>query len=501
MGIIQKQAVRGTIYSYLGVGVGFITTVLLYPRIFSTSEIGLLRLLVAYSALFAQFATLGFPRVTTMMFTYFRDHEKKHNGFLFIALMVSFAGLILSLIGLLILKPWILGKGLEKSLLFSEYFYYIIPLVIFTLYYLVFDNYYKVLFNSVQGTFLKEFFQRVLIFTACILMLLGLIDFHTFVLLFLFAFLIPALVLLVLLIRDKQFFLKPDFSFLNPELSKRMVNVSFFGILTSFSGILVLNIDSIMINAYLDLSHTGIYAITFYFGQVILIPSRSLLKISSVVIADSWKNKDTDTINKIYYKSCLNQAIIGSLLLIGIWANIHNIFNEGLLGQEFEAGKYVIFFIGLASLIQMSGGTSNMILFTSHAYRVHTYFMAILVTLLIISNLILIPVIGITGAALASAISFLLFNIIKFVYLNRKFGFRPYDHRIILVFLIAAGVYGINLLIPQFSNFIIDILIRSIIIACIFIFLILVLKISEEANKNFYEFMQRTGIKKKNGKN
>lgn len=500
MGIIQKQAVRGTIYSYLGVGVGFITIVLLYPRIFSTSEIGLLRLLVAYSALFAQFATLGFPRVTTMMFTYFRDQDRKHHGFLFIALTVSLIGLIASLIGLLILKPYILGKGLEKSVLFSDYFYYIIPLIIFTLYYLVFDNYYKVLFNSVQGTFLKEFFQRILIFVSCILMLFGLIEFSTFVILFLIAFLMPALVLLILLIRDKQFFLKPDFSFLNPELSKRMVNVGFFGILTSFSGILVLNIDSIMINAYLDLSSTGIYAITFYFGQVILIPSRSLLKISSVVIADSWKNNDRSIINKIYYKSCLNQAIIGSLLFIGIWANIHNVFNEGLLGQEFEPGKYVIFFIALASLIQMAGGTSNMILFTSHAYRVHTYFMAILVTLLVLSNVIFIPIVGITGAALASAISFLIFNIIKFIYLRRKFGFKPYDFRIFIVFLIAAGVYGINLLIPHFQNFIVDILIRSVIIAAIFIFLVLVFGISEEANKSLDNIFERIGLKKKNDK-
>ncbi|MCF8233223.1 MAG: polysaccharide biosynthesis C-terminal domain-containing protein [Bacteroidales bacterium] len=485
MGIIQKQAVRGTIYSYLGIGIGFVTTVLLYPRIFSQTEIGLLRLLVAYSVLFAQFASLGFPRATTMLFTYFRDKEKKHNGFLFITLMVSFIGLIIALILLFTLKPYIIGRGAEKSEIFSEYFYYIIPLVVFTLYYLVFDNYYKVLFNSVQGTFLKEFFQRIFILLASVFVLLGIIDFKTYVIVFLISYLLPTLILLILLIRDRQFFLKPDFSILTSGFRKKIISVSFFGILTSFSGILVLNIDSIMVNAYLNLESTGIYAITFYFGQVILISSRSLLKISSVVIADSWKNNDSKTINTIYYKSCLNQAIIASLLFIGIWGNIHNIFDEHLLGSAYEPGKYVILFISLACLIQMAGGTSNMILFTSPAYRIHTYLMAVLVVILIFSNVLFIPVLGITGAALASAISFFVFNVIKYIYLSKRFGFRPYDHRILLVFLIAGFVYLLNLLIPQLDNFYMDIIIRSAMMTIVFTALILLFKLSVEINDNF----------------
>ena len=258
MGVIKKQAIQGTIYSYLGVLVGFVTTLLIYPKIFSEEQIGLIRILVAYSALFAQFATLGFPRVTTMMFTYFRNYEKKHHGFFHIAVLVSLAGLILSLIFLLSLQPYILGKGEEKSLLFSEYFYFIIPLLIASLFFIVFDNYYKVLFNAVRGTFLKEFLQRILILINTLLYLFNLIDFKSFIVLFVISFLLPTLIMMGLLMRDKQFSLKPDYAFLDKALRKKMINVSFFGILTSFSGILVLNIDSIMINEFLDLGSTGI---------------------------------------------------------------------------------------------------------------------------------------------------------------------------------------------------------------------------------------------------
>jgi len=493
LGIIQKQAIKGTVYSYLGVGIGFITTVIIYPEAFSTSEIGLLRLLIAYSTIFSQLATLGFPRVTTMMFTYFRDKEKKHHGFMFIAIMVNLAGLIISLLLLFIFKGVIIGNE-GKSELLARFFYYIIPLLVFSLFYNLFDNYYKVLYNSVQGTFLKEFIQRIIIMAGATLFLFNVISFTTYLLVFLVAFLVPPAVLFVLLKNEGEFSLTPDLKFLDKNLRKKLFNVSLFGILTSFSGILVLNIDSIMIIYYLNLSLTGIYATTFFFGQLILIPSRSLLKISSVVIADSWKTNDINTINTIYFKSCLNQLIIGGLFLAGIWGNIDNIFNEHFLGSKFEPGKYVILFISIASLIQMAGGTSNMILFTSALYRVHTYFMLLLIVLLVASNMVLIPVAGITGAAIASALSFLIFNIIKYLYLKHTFRFKPYNYKSILAILVIVASYLASLAIPQFENFIIDIIVRSSFITFVYLGLIVLLGISEEIDRYFYNFINYFSI-------
>ncbi|MHA1695338.1 MAG: hypothetical protein ACTSUG_08765 [Candidatus Helarchaeota archaeon] len=47
MGIIQKQTIKGTIYTYLGVALGFVNIGLLTPKIFSTDQIGLTNILVA----------------------------------------------------------------------------------------------------------------------------------------------------------------------------------------------------------------------------------------------------------------------------------------------------------------------------------------------------------------------------------------------------------------------------------------------------------------------
>jgi len=145
LGIIQKQSIAGTIYSYIGVALGFITVAILFPRILSTEEVGLLRVIVSYAILFAQFAGLGFSAVSIKMFPHFRDPDKKHHGFLGLSLLVPLVGLLIALITYLALKPFIIDQSQDKSALFNEYFYYVIPLIVFTLLFVVFDTYFRIL--------------------------------------------------------------------------------------------------------------------------------------------------------------------------------------------------------------------------------------------------------------------------------------------------------------------------------------------------------------------
>jgi len=92
---------------------------------------------------------------------------------------------------------------------------------------------------------------------------------------------------------------------------------------------------------------------------------------------------------------------------------------------------------------------------------------------------------GIVGAALASALSHLVFNSIKFVFLRLKFGFQPYNYKFLLIIAIAALAYGAGLLIPVMDNFVFDIIVRSVVISVVFGSLILLFKISDEITIKF----------------
>jgi len=481
LGVIQKQSISGTIYSYLGVLLGFITTGWLFPRLLSTEQVGLLRILVSYSVLFAQFASLGINSVSVKLFPYFRDSAKKHHGFLGLTLLVGIAGLILSTGIYLLLKPLFLAHANGKSSLFLNYFYYVVPLILFTLLFSLFDTYYRVLYNAVKGIIYKEVVQRLFILAAILLYFFELIDFQWLVILYVLAFILPALFLMGTLIKDKMFFVRPDLNFIDKKMAREMMNVAFFGILASFSGVLVLNIDVIMVNQYLGLGAAGIYTIAFFFGTLILVPMRTMGKISSVVIADAWKINDRKTIMDIYRKSSISLSIIGFLLFIGIWGNLDNIFH--IVGKDYTAGKYVILFIGLANLSDLFMGVSPHIILNSKHYRWLSYLLFVFAFLLIVTNILLIPRYGITGAALASLFSKYIYNSLKFIFLYKQYKFQPFSYRHLEIILFAFLSWYLSTLIPVLNHFILDLVVRSAFISMAFLLPVYFFKVSEDINQ------------------
>jgi O-antigen/teichoic acid export membrane protein len=230
----------------------------------------------------------------------------------------------------------------------------------------------------------------------------------------------------------------------------------------------------------IDLSATGIYSISLLFGGIVSLPSRSLTRISTSVIADAWKTDDIETIKTVYYKSCLNQTIIGGLVLAGIWANISNVFH--ILPTEFTSGKYVIFYFGLSAFFTMMSGVSSSILSQSKYYRYNTYFTILFGLMVIGTNLILIPAFGITGAALAALICSVSNHLIQMIFLYIKFRLLPYDLKILIVLLITVITYLLSLLLPELSNFILDIIVRSTLMTIVFGSLIILLKVSKDVN-------------------
>jgi len=177
----------------------------------------------------------------------------------------------------------------------------------------------------------------------------------------------------------------------------------------------------------------------------------------------------------------VNQYILGSYLLLGIWLNIDNIFK--IIPPEYEAGKYVIFFIGMSNLIRMTGGIDTALIGYSKYYKYNTLFIFLLLFFSVITNWILIPILSLTGAAIASTISVLLFVIIKFVFIKKKFDFQPYNIRYVYVLLISLGTYFLIAQLPAFSNPYLDVFVRGCLITGLFVPLVYLSKASSDVNK------------------
>lgn len=492
MGVIKRQTIKGSVYSYLGVAIGFLVTIISI-KLLSTDQIGLTAILVAVSGIYSQFSTLGFTKVIERLFPYFRSEDNKHNGFLSITVLVGLTGFIISLISFFLLKPYIVEHYQAKSPLLVEYIWYLVPLIFFRMYSVMLDTYNKMLFDATTGTILNDFVYRV-----GNLMLLGAfylkwIGFTEFITGYVFFLSLPAIYLTGLLLYRGQFNLQIRRGFIKPALRKEMISLSLFGIIGGVSSIALKQVDTIMLNAYTDLSTTGVYSIIFYFGTVVLIPSVALGKISSTIIADSWKNNDLKTISDIYFKSSINQLFFSLLLFILIAANVENVIQ--LLGQKYLGTEWVIVLISLSSLIVASTGSSVQIIGTSHKYKIQTYSLGVLVLLSVIFYSIFIPILGMTGAALGSLLSVAGASLLRVFYLHRNMKLFPY--RLIHLKCLAFGILAflVGKFFPVIGNYFIDLIIRSSVISVVFIGLCYFFPVSDELNRIIDQALKLLKIK------
>ncbi|RZL00351.1 MAG: hypothetical protein EOO62_24045, partial [Hymenobacter sp.] len=75
MGIVQRQGLRNTVISYIGLGIGFVNTTLVLPRLLAPAQLGLTQVLVSLATLGALVSALGFTNTTLRYFPYFRNRE------------------------------------------------------------------------------------------------------------------------------------------------------------------------------------------------------------------------------------------------------------------------------------------------------------------------------------------------------------------------------------------------------------------------------------------
>ncbi len=482
MGIIGKQTIKGSFFSYLGVAFGFITVGILWPRLLDPEQIGVINFLIAISAILAHIGSLGINSVSIRLFPYFRDKETRHHGFLFMALLFLSAGIIIIFIYYFLFKERIIANNTGKSFLVARYAYFIIPFTIATLLFNLFDSLHKVIYNAVIGVFVKDFIFRLLNLVLILLYAWLAFRFNLFLNIYFIIFSIPALVLIISLYRTHQFDLSADPGFVRKDMRRSVADVSLFGLMGGMGTLIISNIDKIMINRFIDLEATGIYSIAFLFGAIITLPSRPLSKIATTIIAESWKKNDTETIRTIYSKSCLNQFIFAGLVFLLVWLNIDLVFQ--IIPPAYETGKYVILFMSLAGLVEMATGLNGMILSTSKYYRYQSIFIFFLLFLVILTNWIFIPKFGITGAAIASLLSTIIYNLVRAGFLYLKFKMQPFNYK----FLIIAAVLLLAYLAGSYLQTIDHWLLRTVLIILsvlvLYLIPILLLKVSVDINSS-----------------
>lgn len=492
MGVIRKQSVKSSLLIYIGIAVGFVNSAILLPKFFSPEEVGLLGFLNSLSSVFSIVASFGIPLITIKLFPEFRSEEKKHSNFFGFLLLTSFIGI---------------GFGLSAFWLFSDLFissknaarYYPLFAGMFALAFAGrvlfrnFDGYARMLFHSVTGAFLENVFMKLVILLTAIVVILWGLSYDWLFIGYSIALSSTGIGILFYVLRfDNGWNPSTFFTAVKPR-KKEMMTIGLFGILGGLGTIIVLEVDRLMVSNMLGLSANGIYTVAFFFGVFVSTPARGLRRIAQVVISDSWQQNDLDNVAKIYRKSCNNQLLIAGYLFLCIWFGIDYVFT--FMQPEYAAGKYVILFIGLAQVIDMGTGVNAEIILTSKYYRYNSYFIGGLIGLVLILNYVFIPIMGITGAALATLLAMFFINLMRFIFIYRKFGFNPYTVKNVYNLLIFGFIFLFLELIPGVSNPFLGLFVSGSIITILYWLPAYFLNISDDINGGVDKLLKRIKLK------
>lgn len=491
MGIVIRQSIKTTLVSYIGFAIGYVNALFLFPLVLSKEQIGLTRLLISVSFLFATFASLGAGNIPTKFFPYFRDEKKQHNGILSFILSIGMIGFVLFVIIFLLLKEVIFNIYTKNSPLLLDYYFYFIPFTLIIVLTTIFESYLIVQQKPIVPALVREILMRLLLMMGLTAIYFGFFSFNSFANSIIIYYALGLLILILYIKKERILFLKPNLQIVKSPHFNEMLVFAGFVIMGNASATIIANIDSLMLSAYSGLGSAGIYTIAFFIAAVIEIPKRSISQVVIPIVSQANKDEDIPKLKELYQKTSLNQLIIGGLIFLGIWCNIDNIFKLIPNGEIYSPGKWVVFYIGLSKLFDMATGVNQEIVGTSKYYKIDLLFYIFLAVVGIITNVILIPKYGITGAAIASAISIFLFNSIRFLFLLYVFKIQPFSFSTLKVLSVFILTFLISYLISPFHNFILDIFLRSLLIIILFGGLVLLMNVSEDVKKVVQTLLNR----------
>ena len=490
MGIIARQTVQSNLFIYLGVIIGFLNSGILLPMFFSPEEKGLLDYMNSISAIFSSIFAVGIPLVLIKLYPKYRQ-SRVRGAFISRVKLFTLFGIIAGSASFL--GYFYLFSDNQTELEYMSYFPLLVcVIIVFRILFRAGDAYMRMNLRSVIGAFLENFVLKGLILSLLGLSLLGLM-FDKISLFYGIVLCVPGIWLLIVLFLFKPKASETDDSEVSELDTSEFNGVALFGILGSVGGIFVMLLDQIMVKEMISVSANGIYTFGFYLGMFVSIPGRGLKRIAAAIISESWSKNDLGNIRLVYSKSVLNQSIIALYFFLGIWFCSDYLFT--FLKPEYAAAKNVLLFIGVAQLIDMATGVNFEVIASSEKYRYNTYFLVLLIILVIGLNLVLIPEYQLEGAALASLVAMFIVNTTRYFFLWRVYGFQPFNSRVLYLIIIAGGVFAVLWLLPSLDNPYLGIFMNGLILTILFWGSVLGLRLSKEMNDLFRTALKRIGVK------
>lgn len=447
MSQIRRQSIVSTVFVYSGFLIGFVNTYLFTREgsVFTPSEYGMTGIFIAVGNLMFAFANLGMVSVVYKFYPYFNDNlPKKKNDLLTWTFLISFIGFACVIIAGIVFKDLVVRKFGANSPEFIRYYRWIFPFGFSILLFSMLEVFAWNIRKSILTTFLREVLFKLLTTILIFFVSFNWIDgFDSFIKMYAFTYGVVALILLIYLLWKKEFYITFTISRVTKKFYKKMVSMA---TLVYFGGTIFMIatfIDTIVIMSLLGTGPAGIFALGSVVSGLVQAPQRGAIAASIPVLSKAWKDKDYDKINLIYQRSGINLLIASLGIFFIIWLSYADVVTTFRLKPAYLQSQWVFFFLGMARVVDLGTGVNSQIIGTSTFWRFEFVSGMILLSLAVPLNYYLVKEVGIVGAGYSNLISMFIYNIIRIIFLKKKFNMHPFSLKTIYAILLAISCYFI----------------------------------------------------------
>jgi len=483
MGIVTSQSFKNTITTYLGFGIGAINTLFLYTYFISDTYYGLVAYILSTANIMMPLMAFGAHNTLVKFYSTFKT-KNSLNSFLTLMLFLPLALIIpVGIIG--VFSYDVIGELLsKKNDIIADYVWYIYASAIAMAYFELFFAWSKTQMLTVFGNFMKEVFHRVGVMVLLFTVNFGWIDVQEFIVGVVLVYVLRMVVMMLYAFSVRL----PVFKFNRIENVSAILKYSSLIIIAGSIATVILDIDSFMLGFYMDIEKVAYYGVAIYIATVIAVPSRAMQQILQPLTANFLNAKNMVALKDLYIRSSQTLFVIGGFIFLLIVLNINQMYL--LIPEEFSGGLIVVFLVSIAKLYDNLMGCNNVVLFNSDYYRMVLVFGVMLTILAVILNILLIPLYGINGSALATFLAISIYNTIKVYFVKRKFNMMPFNvetGKVLIILIVSVGIF-------YFWEFpfhpIVNIALKSILLTVFYVLVILKLNVSEDISVMIRKYLK-----------
>ena len=492
MGIVRRQSIYNTFLLYSGIGIGFLSKVLILYFL-PIEEYGMLGLLTSAMVIGSELSQFGVARMVYRFFPHYKRSETGEGAFTTFVALYTLTGYLVAVLLVLLFRSSLLQTFGENSPLFVSQFYLLIPAVLAHTLYRVGEAMARSHFRSVLPTFAQEVLVRLSQMGIVLLYAFGYIRFEHFALGYMMSFFISGTLIIAYLIQQGKLRINLKLGYLRPRVLKVLVRYCLITSLAFVAYFMVLRVDQFMIGSMISEAAAGAYDIAYYLVILLLTPARSMAGIVMPLFADHLKARRMDEVRKLHRRGSATSLVLAQLIFMLMYVNSETAF--GLFPKVADA-RSVLLYLGVGNMTTSLSMGLRFIVINSRYYQFDLITNLLLIVVVVSSNYVMIPLMGIDGAAIATSVSLMLYNGVTFFFAWKKFGIHSLTRNTLLTFLLGGVSIWLGLHIPTLENPWLDMIMRTALMLPFYLGIAIGLRLSPDLNDAATLALKKVGLRR-----